>query len=120
MSSNTGTSESTNDGLSGRDGHTSDGSDSEEDGGSDLGATHGEHEGTGYRLEGVEGEDTALDGSSDSGSESDSTEELSEAGQNTSLPHLQGPRSHGRGVGVGDIVGTVGCRRGDKGDGGDR
>ena len=98
LSSNTSTSEGSNNGLGSRNRHTSNGSNSKENSGSDLSTSHGEHKSSRHRLEGVEGEDTTLDSSSDSGSESNGTQELSETGQNTSLPHLQRSRSHGRGI----------------------
>ena len=110
LSSNTSTSKGTDDGLRSGDGHTHKGGDGEEGGRSDFSATHSQHECSRRRLESVKVKDAPLDGTSDTCTECDGTEELCEAGEDTGVPHLQGAGSHRGGIGVGDIVGTVGGR----------
>lgn len=98
LGSNTGTSEGSDDCLGGRDGHTRNGGDGEESSGANLGAAHGEHESGRRGLKGIEREDTALDGTCDTRAQGDGTQELGTRGEDTGLPHLQGPGSHRSGV----------------------
>lgn len=118
LSSNAGAREGSDNRLCGGNRHTGNGGDGQEGSRTDLGAAHGKHQSGRRRLESVEGKDATLDGACDTGAQSNSTQEFGNRGEDTGLPHLQGPGGDRSGVRVGDIVGAVGGRREDKGDGG--
>lgn len=124
LGSEANTDQCTDDGLGRGDRPSEEGSRGQPSSRANLGAAHGQHEGTGVggTCETVRGDDTRLDGVGDSTTQGHGTDELGDGGQDTRVPHLQGACCDRSRVRVGDIVGAVASsteHKGDRGEGQD-
>jgi hypothetical protein len=103
---NTHTKDGTEDGVSGRDGHTELGGDGEVTGGGRDGADHTEHEKGGGVGEVVDRDDLGSDGISDTAANTNGTGEFENGAEDHGLDVGHGAGGDGRSPGVGGIVGT--------------
>lgn len=102
----TDTDDTSDDAVSGGDGKTDLGGESQEERRTDEGAKHTQHQNGGFLLESRDGDDVVTDSTSGTGTSQDGTREFHDGGDNHSLAHGQGPRRNRGSEGVGDIVGT--------------
>ncbi len=105
--SNASTNKGTDDGLGGGNRKAKSRSKDKPGCAAELGAGHGQDQGSWLGNEMLEVNDAVPDSASHTRSEGDSADEFGDHGQDTGLRHAESARGHRCGIGVGDIVGAI-------------